>query len=324
MRGWRSRRLSQSIRLRPPRPVASPVRKQERREAAVADQPAVSAGVAKSGNGVRIEQHLAHGAEITVGVVEERPIQQRFSVVAEQQVVGELCWRDTSTCCLCGDALFGMRLVVGRIAEHEHAIEGLQQERGHALGLLGEQALPEGRVAHDPQLVTVILVGDLAEARVRGERVEGGAQAQHDPDRTRGDLRLHRQTFSDGASDPIEQLAPLPRRDVGLGHADRHRASRGAHHRAKQLELFVELAEVANHLEDSPTGAAQRARDPEELRKSRRQARRERAILGAVVGRARARESERPRVDRLADQPPHRLDLMRFRNPPRNSPSPRW
>src|SRR5260370_20156194 len=67
--------------------VAGPVRQQIAWEAGIADNAAMGAAVAQSRHRKRIAQHLVHGIEIAVGVVQERHIEHATAVIAQHGVI---------------------------------------------------------------------------------------------------------------------------------------------------------------------------------------------------------------------------------------------
>ena len=127
--------------------VARPQREQRRREARVADRADVRAAVAEPDDRVRVREHLADRVEVAVGVVEERQVEQRRgrrrrSSRSYARSSGSRPSRSARAAML--DA--GVGLVVGRVAELEHARERLEQPRRRlgrrAVGVGVEHPLP--------------------------------------------------------------------------------------------------------------------------------------------------------------------------------------
>ena len=103
--------------------VAAPEREQRGREARVADRADVRAAVAEADDRVRVGEHLADRVEVAVGVVEERQVEERPPVVASSRSYARSSGSRPSRSARRGDARRGVGLVVGRVAELEHARE---------------------------------------------------------------------------------------------------------------------------------------------------------------------------------------------------------
>ena len=98
--------------------VAGPVREQERGGRRVAGLAGVGAAVAEPEGGGRVQQHLADGVEVAVGVVEDRRVEQLAAAVAEEQLEQQLPLVDAAGGGDGGGAALDARLVDGRVAEH--------------------------------------------------------------------------------------------------------------------------------------------------------------------------------------------------------------
>ena len=96
-----------------------------------------------------------------------------------------------------GAARLLRRLVIRRIAHHEELVPTRGDElaelrqAAHVLGggLLVEDPPSQRRVAQTPALLGDAQTIELAVARAHRERIERGADAEHDADRPAGDLR---------------------------------------------------------------------------------------------------------------------------------------
>ena len=144
---------------------------------------------------MRIAQHLAHGIEIAVGVVEERHIEHAAAVIRQHRVIGQFFRLPALAAGLRAERVFRRLLVIRGIAEQVHLVvvrteeqrivgrgRVLAQDRGAHLGLAQPRKPLRQRQMRD-RLV----------ARMGLERVARQFQPEHQPDRARGDLRRDRQ-----------------------------------------------------------------------------------------------------------------------------------
>ena len=102
--------------------VARPVRQKIGREAGVADDAAMRAAVGEARHGAGFAQHLMHGIEIAVGIIEERHIEHAAAVVRQHRVVGEFFRLPALAPGLRAERIFRRLLVVRRITEQIHLV----------------------------------------------------------------------------------------------------------------------------------------------------------------------------------------------------------
>ena len=150
------------------------------------------------------------------------------------------------------------------------------------------------------------LAGQRAERRMARERVEGGLQAQQQPDRPGGHLGPDGQPVGRSLLNLCEEVAPRLGPLVALGQRDGQRATRELHQVPDHGELGVGVGpEVRDQLDHPVAGVGHPQRDRLELVGPRPQGRRRVARGGAVVQRARRREPDRPRAQGLGGQRAH-------------------
>src|SRR5581483_1357455 len=90
---------------------------------------AVRAAVAEAEHRPWMAEHLANGLEVEAAVIEEREVEQLEAVALEEEVVRDLLGRPAGARGDRGDAPVLGRLVVGRVAEREHLLERVREER---------------------------------------------------------------------------------------------------------------------------------------------------------------------------------------------------
>ncbi len=185
--------------------IAPPMREQEGGHAPVTDRPHVRAGVAQPRERKGMPEHLVHEVQVHRAIVEEREVQERLALLLEESVVDRAQDRLAALQRLGVDARLLGGLVVRVFAElvepHRDHLdvreELVGQDRDGAsvscerLGLLREHPRLAGWIAHRDHPLRQRQMRDLLVGGEAHEGVEGGVEAQHDPDRTRGDLHAH-------------------------------------------------------------------------------------------------------------------------------------
>ena len=195
------------------RVVATPERQQGRGEARITDRADVRSAVAEPDDRVVVSEHLSRGVEVPVVVVEAREIEERVAAVAEQVVVRVLERIATFARGDAGDARLGFGLVVGRIAEHEHPVEGVQQPRPElaargALRVCGRHPRLERGVREDRDPLGERKRRDRPVDRVREHGMQRALEPEQQPDRARRDLRGDRETVAVRGVEQLKQLPP--------------------------------------------------------------------------------------------------------------------
>ena len=103
-----------------------------------------------------MQQHLACWFEVTVGVVEDRNIEQRPAVAGDMRVVGHLQRSAAGGRCTCGQRVLRPGLVVGRVTQEEGGRVSLVEPIGSLpIGLPFEDRLADLVGAQGRQQVTV-------------------------------------------------------------------------------------------------------------------------------------------------------------------------
>ena len=289
-----------------PDPIPTPVRQQRRREAGVADGPDMGAAVPESRDGVGVGEHLGHGIEVAVGVVEERQVEQRTTAVGEQGVDEPLGDGDPGSCRERLGAPARRRFVQGRVAQH---VDPARRERHARLGQLDDQARPRfglGQTGHpvDERQRSI----DRSVGGERSQRVQRGLDAHEDPDRARGHLGSHGQTVGVGSVEEGEHGA-VSAPSTDLGERERQRKPGLAHHRQQRLGLGVELGEVRHDLQHAGAGGADGPGDAHQFAACRIEGRDRVTGARAVVGRAAGGEAEGAGGDALGREAPHGRDV---------------
>ena len=147
-------------------------------------------------------------------------------------------------------------------------------------------------------------------ARPDRERIERGADAEHDSDRPAGDLRGQFCALCPRGMDRRQQAPPPHRVVVAVGEQEPHRAAGfpGKLRHPGEFRRFV--VEIAVHAERAGADRAQRRADAEQLvapRIARRHHLADRRLVG--VG-ARGGEAEGAGAQRLDGQPAHLGDVL--------------
>ena len=272
----------------------------------------MGAAVAETEHRGRVQQHLAHRVEVAGGVVEDRQVQELVPVPPEHEVVEDLVGRAPLGRGEGGDAAFGRRLVVGRVAEGEQLVQvGPQQlhepARARRLAENGGAHLGRAQPGHP---LGQRQVGDLLVGPVVGEGVGGRLEADHDRGRLARHLGHQPGAAPVGGHAAVDPLAPELGGEVGLEHLVGHGDAGPQRDLRHPGELVVEVAHVAGQREDPVAGLAQRLADGDELVGRRGRAGGQLAVLGPVQHRAGGRGPDGAGLHRLAHQRGHLGDLL--------------
>ena len=254
---------------RPAVPVARPMRQHVGGHAGIDDHRHMRAAVAEPEQGAGIGQHLADRPVVVLGIAGDREEQQIAGSLG-QIIIGDFVRRMVGARRDRGDARFGPRLVVGRVAHQIHAVppgrDQLHQwpEPRHQCRRrpVRDDRLAHRRVAqqHQPlgQRQPLIRLVALADR----ERVQRCGDAEDDADRAAGDLRRDR--GARGAR-PVHTLHdPPPALRVGrpVGQEEPHRAPGLAPEAGDPFELGCLVLEIAVHAKGAGAGGTEPGTDP--------------------------------------------------------------
>ena len=286
-----------------PRAVPRPMRQRVAGGGGIAHDPHVRPAIAQSQQGIGVGDHFAHHVQVPGGIIGHGQIQDRLAIPLHQQVIGHLIRGAAFACRAGGDAGFGRRFVVRRVAQGEHAVPALDPLGSFAaLERLRQKAGAERRIAQRGQPLREGQVSDAPVAGTAGERVLGQFPPQQHAGGAGADLAGDPQAVAVRRGDPVQQPAPAVWPRVGLQQGDRHRAPRRRGQALKQAELIVLLLEVRHDLKPAPAGVAQGVGDRGQFRFLGAQCRRRAAVQRAVIERAGGRKAERARLHSLHGQ----------------------
>ena len=304
------------------RTIASPVFQQRGRGARVTDRADVGTSVREARKREPVGQHLADDVEISVAIVVARDVEHGVAIVLEERVVGDLFRRPALRRSAGGNGLTRTRLVVRRVSHLVHPVPQVQPPAaGPELDIRGEirhEPTAESRIAHDLRLLRCGQVGDLAEHRIRAERVQGAAEPVQDADATRRHLADDSEAPLVGVlcpgQDGPEQACPLV--IMTIGKRERQRHSGGLRHGAQHRELAIEIIEIGGELEHAGTIAieagnpAERRCDADEFLRLGPERWRRISLAGPVDLELGAAEPERALLDAGTGEPAHRRDVL--------------
>ena len=303
------------VELLAPGAVAAPVGEQGGGEAGVADRADVGAAVGEAGHRVRVGQHLAGGVEVAVGVVEDRAC--RAAPGRRRPAAGRRRGRPARAPARGGpggDAVLRRRLVVGRVAEHEQAVEAARRAAGANSGHSARMRLAPARARAGA--ATRSASGRPAICLVRraaAERVQR-APAGRAGCRCRAAATWAR--ICSPSALACGRAAASTRRCVGAavrpgGERDRQRPARWPAIGQQRLELVVDVGEVGHHLQHA---LARRRRAPSAMPTSSSRAAVSDGVSSPLLVRwfrvRRGGEAERAGLDALGGQPAHLGDLV--------------
>ncbi len=291
----------------------------------VADHPAVGAAVTQAEDGRGVQQLLADGLVVALGVVEQRQHDEALAVVLEQGVVEDVLLGAPGGLGDAPDGGLAGGLVVGRLAHHVEALDHHVEEgpdpveedvRVRRLVRLLEDRRLGGRVLQgDHQLVQ----GQVGEGHERRPLLEDvvGLEAGQQPERAGGDLRAQVGAGVDRLQREVHQLPPQVRGGVQLEEGEADRAVDLGAEARHPVDLLVRIRGVQpvdggrGQLEHAAADLAQRAADAEQLVFRGEGAGDRLAVHGTVGQGAGRRKAHGAGFDRLLDDGGHLLDVLR-------------
>ncbi len=223
--------------------------------------------VTQPDDGVGMPDHVADGIEVAIGVVGQRPVQDRAAVILQQPVVHHLLRIAPLPRRLGGHGPVLRRFVIGRIAQFEDAapVGDAFTQHGVVAGFRNDLR-SERRLAQNFQFPSERKSGNLLPAWPSQERVLRDLEPQHHPGRPRQHLAEHRQALGIGIGDSPDDPPPFLRLRVPLQDRDRHRPVRPPDQPAQHVELRIGIIKVRNHLHPAGVDPAQRIGDGAKLR----------------------------------------------------------
>ena len=281
--------------------------------ARITDHPAVRTTIGQTGQGALVEVHLADHVEVAVGEVGQREQDQLSPVALQQQVVGQLDWFHPGGLGPGLDAVLGGGLVVGRVTEGEHLVEGLGDDAAHAPGataVLLNELRPHFGPAHGGHPLLQVQAGQLALVGGAGdEGMHGGLQAQQQTHRTDGHLGGHVRAGGPCVTDAVQHLTPALGVLVVLHQQHRQGCVGAVGQATEDLEVAVQILEVRHDLQMAETGVSQGRADAPQLGRRVGEGGDLVALFVTVVHGARGGEAQCAGLQRLQREAAHLGDL---------------
>ena len=284
-------------------------------------------------------EHRAHGLERTAQVVEDREVDEVRAVALGQVVIEHLESLDPARSRTRGKRLRRQRFVVRAARadlEREHQRRHLvelredlvhqRRDRGAVARephrLLGEDACLDCRIAQARGPLGQRQRGKLLVGRHRHEDIEAGVEAVHHANRAAAGLQANVQAVGLRGLRALRQPLPLRRRIDALEPGQRERPPGPAGHGFEQVVLGVEArplaggiaahaVEVAHCVHYAVRQSVIGARQFDELLLRGNRSRRVLALGSAVVVRAPGGKPRRARLQGLAQQLAHALEVVR-------------
>ena len=196
-----------------------------------------------------MQQHGTHSFQIAIAVVDDREHQQSLAFVFQEQVIK--LGLDIRTLCFCQirHAAFGAGLVVGRVAEHEDAM----QLRAHVFGelivvihRLSQNGCFHFWVAHASHPLGQ---GQMRQSVIAGtaDKSMAGLKPQQHPGGTIGHLRIHLRPFAVGLFGNLQYLLVEIGGGIHLHQSKAHRPACSSRQTAHPVNLLVGSGQVFAH-----------------------------------------------------------------------------